>query len=199
VKIIGSRTSPFVRIIRVLCAELNIEYQLDEIPPFPKMVREDIDHIKQNNPLMKVPVLIDGTQTILDSRIIASYLLQKSSPSHPHLNFPFNLDEENKISVIYGVLDSGILRFIMTQEKIDLNTGYMKKSYERMDAGLSFLNQKATNNQNFGFYTIALICGLEWLEKRQIFDWSPFENIKQIHTLYKDRASFVQTQIPENA
>lgn len=195
-KIIGSRTSPFVRIVRVLCAELNMDYMFDEVPPFSNMTPEAIARIKEKNPLMKIPVLVDGDRSIIDSRVIASYLLKKSSGS---LAYPFSLEEENEISIIYGVLDAGILRFIMSRDKIDLNTGYMKKSSDRIETGLSFLDTENLNNKEFGFCHIALVCALEWLDKRQMLDWSAYENIKKIHEQHKDRSSFVQTRIPENA
>ena len=192
-KIIGSNTSPFVRIVRVLCAELNIDYTLDLIPPFAKMTAEDISHISKKNPLMKIPILVDCNQTVIDSRIIVNYILRKNN------SFTLSPDEENVLSIIYGIIDAGILRFIMLQDGVDLNSGYMKKSYERIEDGFSFLNKQSKLGNNLGLCEIALICCLEWFDKRQIFDWCKFSSIQKIYNSYKNLPSLIQTRIPDDA
>lgn len=37
IKIIGSYTSPYVRIVRAFCHEFGIEFELEETPPFASM------------------------------------------------------------------------------------------------------------------------------------------------------------------
>tara|TARA_B100001989_G_scaffold251058_1_gene229419 strand:+ start:1910 stop:2506 length:597 start_codon:yes stop_codon:yes gene_type:complete len=196
-KILGSHTSPFVRVVRVLCEEIKCDYEMELIPPFAKMTHADIKHVKQINPLMKIPALIDENQTILDSRIIAYYLLDNKNPKNM-IKKP-DWEEENNISAIYGAIDAGILRFIMSSQNADLEKGYMKRSLERIESGLSYLDQRLENTDKpFGLFEISLICGLEWFDKRNIFDWSTFDNIAKIYNHHKNRDSFVKTRIPEN-
>lgn len=197
-KILGSQTSPFVRIVRVLCVELDLPYTFELIPPFTKMTPEDVAMISAQNPLMKIPVLIDGGLTLIDSRFIAYYLLTQKSPAST-INVPSGPVGENVLTVIYGIMDAGVLRFIMGLDGIDLNRGYMKKSLERILTGLDFLNRQEAIGKNFGLCEIALLCGLEWFDKRNIVDWGHFFHLKGVHDRYRDRPSLVQTRIPADA
>lgn len=69
-KLIGSRTSPYVRKVRIVLAEKKIEYKFIE-----ENVWDPATHIQESNPLGKVPCLVmeDGS-AIYDSRVIVEYL-----------------------------------------------------------------------------------------------------------------------------
>ena len=70
-KLIGSGISPFVRKVRVFCAEKGIAYDHD--PMIPVGVS---DEYKRKHPLGKVPLLEDGERIIPDSSAICAYLEQ---------------------------------------------------------------------------------------------------------------------------
>jgi len=79
-KIHGVGASPFVRKVRVACAEKGIPYEL--VPVMPFGVSEDF---KKISPLGKIPVLeVDG-KFINDSSVIVGYLEQThpASPLYP--------------------------------------------------------------------------------------------------------------------
>lgn len=69
-KLIGTLTCPYVRKIRVILAEKNINHEFDIDMPW------NINtHVATYNPLGKVPILImDDGKTLFDSRVIAEYL-----------------------------------------------------------------------------------------------------------------------------
>ena len=69
-KLIGSRTSPYVRKVRIVLAEKKIEYKFVE-----ENVWDPSTRIQESNPLGKVPCLVmeDGG-VIYDSRVIVEYL-----------------------------------------------------------------------------------------------------------------------------
>src|ERR1700759_4340429 len=68
-KLIGSLTSPYVRKVRVVLAEKELDYQF---------VLEDVwgsDAILASNPLGKVPCLVmEGGEAVFDSRVIVEYV-----------------------------------------------------------------------------------------------------------------------------
>jgi glutathione S-transferase len=72
-KLLGSRTSPYVRKVRIVMAEKKLDYQF---------VEEDVwgsDAILASNPLGKVPCLvIEGSEAVFDSRVIVEYLDARS-------------------------------------------------------------------------------------------------------------------------
>ena len=194
-QLIGSLTSPFVRVIRVLCAELGLEYDFKIMPPFAKMSEEEKTFIRKINPLMKIPVLVDGEQNIMESRIIAYYLMRKKSV--PDLS----IEEENSLSIINGAIDAAVLRYIMAidQDRVDMDHAYLKKSHERIVTSLNYLNGQNWPKDRFGLCEISLMCMLLWFEKRKLFDWRPYKTLVEVYERCKDRPSLVSTAIPDNA
>ena len=80
--ILGAALSPFVRKVRVFCAEKGIDYDLEPISPF-----DPPEGWREISPLGRIPVLVlqddDGTKRYLpDSSVICAFLEQM----HPEPN-----------------------------------------------------------------------------------------------------------------
>jgi glutathione S-transferase len=71
----GANGSPFVRKVKVVCAEKSIEYDQDPIVPFGIS-----DEYRKKSPLGKIPCWEDGDYTLPDSSCIGQYL-EKKQPS----------------------------------------------------------------------------------------------------------------------
>ncbi len=68
-KLTGSGISPFVKKVRVFCAEKGLDYEHDPMVPFGVS-----DEYKAKHPQGKVPLLEDGDRIIPDSSAICAYL-----------------------------------------------------------------------------------------------------------------------------
>jgi glutathione S-transferase len=201
-KIIGSLTSPFTRLTRVVCEELQIAYEQDVTQFYVKLSAEQDAAIASYNPLGKVPVLVDGDQRIIDSRVIVRYLLQRhKSNGDFRAEFPRNVQDENVLTVILGIIDAGVLRFVVkvSHPEINLDSGYMARCRDKIRQGLVWLEKNADFDGGFGVTEAALLCALEWFEKRNIYPWREFPNIVCVHAAYCDRPSMVATRIPDAA
>jgi glutathione S-transferase len=201
-KIVGSLTSPFVRLTRVVCAELGIEYELEVTQFFAKQTPQQAALVLSHNPLDKVPILVDGDWQVIDSRIIVKYLLKHGTVVGDfRADFPRDADEDNVLTIILGALDAGVLRFVMkaTHPEIKLEEGYMARCKDKIEQGLTWLDKRKDLGASFGVTEAALICALEWFEKRNIYPWREFPNIVRLHAAYRDRPSLVATRIPESA
>jgi glutathione S-transferase len=73
-KLYGSTTSPYVRRIRMLLA--NVEHDFISMQIF---AGDDRAHLMSKNPTLKIPMLEDGEDIIFDSRVIFRYLTEKYS------------------------------------------------------------------------------------------------------------------------
>jgi glutathione S-transferase len=203
-KLIGSLASPYTRIIRVLCAELNLPYEFEVTSPFGKLTSDQQDTIRNHNPLLRVPILIDGDLEIFESRIIATYLLTKSrQQAHLRINAPLTIHEENILSTIYGALDAGITQFMFQKSDSELNPdkGYFIQLKNRINSSLQWIDKAIAEKDGefgkfLGFPEIVLMCCLEWFEKRAIVDWHPFVGITAVHAQFKESVSLVSTRIP---
>lgn len=199
-QIIGSQPSPFVRIVRITCEELNIPYELLETGAFSSMTAEDAELINSNNPLMKVPVLRDEGKNIIDSRIIVNYLINKAGDqANADFNTAINDDQQNLISIILGVGDAALIRFVFSKTTdLDLEKGYLKRSLNRIEASLSYLNNQSDVGKTFGVPELMLISLLDWFKKREIYDWSIHENLVALYDRYEKRDSLVKTRMQDN-
>jgi glutathione S-transferase len=198
-KIVGSLTSPFTRAVRVVCEELRLPYDLEVTPPFTKLTDDQERFINLHNPLMKVPILIDGATEVIDSRMIIRHLLDKS-PKSADFRGPESVADENILSVVYGVVDAGILRFMLkaSHPEINANSGYLSRSLERIKHGLEWLGSQPNLGKTFGATEAMLISGLDWFRKREIYKWEEIQEVSKIHAAFCGGGSLVKTQIPEN-
>lgn len=197
-EIIGSLTSPFTRIVRVLCVYLCLDYKFTITPPFGKLTSDDNDTLALTNPLMKVPVLRDGESTIFDSRIISNYLITRYAKENHAIRPVLSVDEDNMITVILGVIDAGILIFMLraSYHDIDSNTGYIAKLHDRMTRGLAWLDTNGHINERIGLFDIALICGLDWFTKRNVINWREYSHLVAMYNAHCNSAPFINTSIP---
>ncbi|MGH1374952.1 MAG: glutathione S-transferase family protein [Alphaproteobacteria bacterium] len=195
-KIIGSLTSPYVRITRALAEELSLSYELVQISTMLAPTPEEAELVKNNNPLIRVPVLQDSDNTIFDSRIICNYLINKENNISP-FNKDLTIEQENAITAILGICESAIVRIIFSHSTdLDLEEGYLKHSLDRVANTLNYLNSLEDLGKEFGLPELALICTIEFLEKRKVIEWRTYKNIETIYETYKDRPSLVKTSIP---
>jgi glutathione S-transferase len=203
-KIIGSLTSPFVRAVRAMCEEMQLPYEMALTVFFAKQDTQQKEMLATHNPLMRVPVLLDGQTEVLDSRIILGYLLR-----HPQArpledfrtHFPKDIAEENTLSVIYGIIDAGVLSFIIRNlhAEVGQDSGYMIQTHQRIRQGLAWLEGQATLGESFGIPELLLVAGLEWMAKREVADWGGYAHLCAVHARYTERPSLVHTRMPETA
>lgn len=199
-KIIGSEYSPFVRMTRAVAIWLGLEYELMDTGSFVNMSPENKALIATHNPLMKVPVLLDGEKVVIDSHVIISYMIKKAQVQGKTIPFDVLLSDEveNLITIINGISDAGVIRFIMgSTTDLPMDDGYMLRSLQRMQAGMDYLEHSDDLGGAFGLPELSLICMLDWFDKRNVFDWSGYKRLGDIHAKYSDQACLAQTRIPE--
>lgn len=110
----GSKTSPFVRRIRILIDQ--IPYEFKEINLFEGQDAVDLNNI---NPINQIPVLLDGENTIWDSRQIFTYL----NALHRFQNMDWK--DENQLTAIDGALEAGVSLLMMKRSGINIDEQLM--------------------------------------------------------------------------
>lgn len=76
--VFGAPLSPFVRKVRLFCAEKGIDYQLENVNPF-----NQPDWYRELNPLRRVPAIRDDDFTLADSAVICQYLEERDPQRAP--------------------------------------------------------------------------------------------------------------------
>ena len=99
--VIGGNVSPFVRKVRVFCAEKGIDYDLEPVNPFAAP-----DDFREISPLGRIPVLRDGELHVPDSSVICVYLERK----HPEpALYPDDTAELARTLWLEEYMDDGVI------------------------------------------------------------------------------------------
>ena len=185
----GSRTSPFVRRIRILLE--NIPYDFKEVNIFEGQDAIDLNKI---NPINQIPVLVDGDNTIWDSRQVFNYL----NSLHRFQNMDWK--DENLLTAIDGAMNAGVALLLMKRSGININEPlmYVQRQKERMESILDFLKPLIMDQglKSWNFHTISIYCFLDWALFRGMINIEKRSECQAFLEKHKNRKIVTSTAIP---
>jgi glutathione S-transferase len=186
----GSKTSPFVRRIRVLLE--NITYEFKEMNIYEGQDSVDLNKL---NPVNQIPVLVDGANTIWDSRQIFNYL----NSLHRFQNMDWQ--DENLLTAIDGAMNAGVALFLMKRSGININEPlmYVQRQKERIDSVLDYLKTFISSNglENWDFHSVSLYCFLDWANIRGIISLENRPDCQDFLNHHKNKNILNLTEIPK--
>ncbi len=188
-KLFGSLTSPYVRKLRVIAAELALPVSLHE-----SAALEDPADLLAANPLGKVPALVlDDGSTIYDSPVIAAYLLSLSPGQMllPETGMP-HWQARTTEALVDGILDAAIvLRF---NQVGGVTSGmWVDRQYRAIDRGLAVLAGRVGDGVTYAELCAVIAC--EYLDLRwPAIDWRTHASLKAVHDRLAERPSLVETR-----
>jgi len=167
-KLVGSKTSPYVRKARVILAEKNLPYEFIEESAWSATTT-----VPRYNPLNKVPALVmDDGESIYDSRVICEYLDAVSGggliPSDPAARARVRRDE----ALGDGIADAGITAFLeRKREAARQDPTWIARQLDKVNAGIVAVAKGMGSKQYLGgaqlnVGDIACACALFWAEFR---------------------------------
>jgi glutathione S-transferase len=199
-KLIGSKTSPFVRKARVILAERNIAHDFVEESAWTAATT-----VPRYNPLNKVPALeLDGGESLYDSAVIAEYLDAISGggyvPAAPLERARAHRDE----ALGDGIADAGITAFLERKRELSRqDAAWIARQMDKVHAGIAALAKNLGAKPYLGgaqmnVGDIACACALFWLEFRMPeLRWrDDHANLKAWAERMEVRASFTATRPP---
>lgn len=143
-KLYATPISHFSRKVRLLLDLYGVEYEFIDVG---NVAEGDVETFG-GNPLMKVPVLIDGDQWLIESDSIASYIVRKFDPSDRYNVNTQDVRHLNARAVLNGIMSEEV-KVILSRR-----TGVPTEQYRFFDDALEAI-------QN----------GLDWLESNaELFD-----------------------------
>ena len=186
----GSKTSPFVRRIRVLLE--TTPYDFKEMNIFEA---QDALELNKINPINQIPVLVDGENTIWDSRQIFNYL----NSIHRFQNMDWS--DENFLTAIDGAMNTGVSLLLMKRSGIDTDGPFMYvlRQKERMESILDYLKPYLLDKglKEWNFHTISLYCFLDWAIFRDIIKIDHRPECQHFLHHHKHRSILTLTEIPK--
>lgn len=168
-KLHGSRTSPYVRKIRIVMIEKRIECDFVE-----ENVWSPDNGVTAHNPLTKVPVLVlDDGMDLYDSRVIAEYLDGVTPVSRL---IPDGGRERAMVkrweALGDGIADAGIALFLERKRDPGLQSkDWMARQRGKVDTAIAAAARELGDREfcqglSLTLGDISLACALLWLEFR---------------------------------
>lgn len=186
-KLYGSIVSPYVRRIRMLLEGIDYEFILTNI--YDDALRAKFSSI---SPIKKIPVLTDGDITVFDSHVIHHHIQQKYDLQK------LSIEEHNVISVIDAITDSLLITLLSQRSEIPIDADKLlfKFQLERIPNCMDWLNHQAKNDkfEEWRFSTMAMLSLVDWIEFRDLYDFSPYPELLVARDRHSDRAIVVTTR-----
>jgi glutathione S-transferase len=186
-KLYGTTTSPFVRRVRVVAAEVG--EPIDRIDTAPDAGQAQLREV---SPIRKVPVAIVGDRTLYDSRAIIDWLTTTRgwgtlAPPRDRWH------EQNLLNAIDGALDSVIQLFYLRRDGVAIDgTVYATRQLERADAIFQWLAPQLSAEQ-FGLPEISACAALDWMDFRQSYD-TKRAPLAKVRDAWRERPSMIATR-----
>jgi glutathione S-transferase len=185
----GSKTSPFVRRVRMLLE--GIPYELKELNPYDG---QDAVVLNKINPINQIPVFTHNEITLWDSRQIFNYL------NNIHHFQKMQWQDENLLTAIEGMMNAGIALMQLKRSGISLEADYMfvNRSKERVESILEYLKPFMTGEglQAWNFHSMSIYCFIEWAVFREIISIENRPVCQKFIQAHQARPVVSLTQIP---
>lgn len=193
-KLYGTTTSPFVRRVRVVAAEVGLEVDLVDTAPAAGQAA-----LREVSPIRKVPVAVVDGMTVFDSRTIIDWITANVGfGTLAGLREPFR--EANLVNAIDAALDAAIQLFYLRRDGVAIDgTPYATRQLERVDAIFTWLGaQLAPGGRGFGeglgLPEITLVCALDWMDFRSAYPTERGSAVASVRTAWADHPSFATTR-----
>ena len=200
-KLIASKTSPYVRKVRIALAEKKIEYQMVEAAPY-----EPVNPVHAWSPLGKVPVLVldDGTH-LFDSRVIVEYIDSVSPVSRliPEPNRQ-RIEVKRWEALADGICDAMIAVVMESRRPArQQSQEWIARQRQKIGAGVAELSRELEektwcDGESYTLADIATGCALGYLDLRNPeLDWRrEYPNLARLTEKLAKRPSFQETAPP---
>lgn len=185
-KLYGSTTSPYVRRIRMLLA--NIEHDFVNMQIFDG---DDRAQLMAKNPTLKIPMLEVGEDTIYDSRIIFRYLCEQMKM--PALTW----HQENLLTIIDSINDSLVQLLLLQRSDINSEDDklYFRLQNERVAHAFKHLDEAVSDGcfSDWDYPAICLFCLVDWTAFRHLHELASYPNLLAFVSEHKDRIEATAT------
>ena len=187
-KLYGTTTSPFVRRVRVVAAEVG-----EPVDRIDTATDAGMAQLREVSPIRKVPVAVVDGRTLYDSRVIIDWLTTTrgwGGVQPPRDRWR----EQNLLNAIDGALDSVIQLFYLRRDGVSVDgTPYAQRQLDRTDAIFAWL-AKELSPEAFALPEISVCCALDWMDFRNVYPTDRASGLNAVRAALRERPSMVATR-----
>ncbi len=205
-KLYYSPNSPLSRKVRVVLHETGLEFEGDA-----QSEHRDPDSFKAVNPILRVPVIEDGSHRLFESDLIIDYILATYPSKQPNTtqrvpladglyrDGPEQWADKETLAILNAFGDSVANLLFLEREGVKrTEVPYLQRQATRIQSCLDWLEERATPE---GFLPgvlsvqdISLISWWEWLNIRGVTDLGELPKLAALVAYHADRPSFIETR-----
>lgn len=159
----GTPLSHFTRKLRILLAELGVDFEFVRAPS----VLTTSSATYADNPLLRVPALVDDGATVIESDHIARHLVTRHDPADRFGVRSERIEDLNRLAVVNGIMDNEVVLILAKRGGLaDLESvAYFRKLATAIDGGLAWLDGHTDPDAPaFDYRDIVTICMWQHLQ-----------------------------------
>lgn len=153
----GTPLSHFTRKIRILLHELGVPFDFVRTPS----LLEASTPSYGANPLMRIPTLVAGGTTVIESDHIARYIVETYDPVDRFSVRTPSVAAMNRLAVLNGIMGHEVTLILARRgglEDLD-SVAYFRKLFHSIASGLAWLDRELDPDAgDFDYVDIATIC-----------------------------------------
>jgi glutathione S-transferase len=194
VRLYGTTTSPFVRRVRVVAAEVGEPVELINT------AQPDGDAaLRRISPIAKVPVAVVDGRTVFDSRVIIDWVttVRGWGGIEPPRD---RWHHANLLNAIDGALESVISVFYLKRDGHDVEKiAHCTRQLERARTIFDWLGGELMSpgrgfSTGLDLATLSLVCALDWMDFRQTYPTDRHPAFAPVRAAWREHASLAATR-----
>ncbi len=155
-KLLGTPLSHFTRKPRILLAELGVDFDFVRTT---SVLAPTADAYGEN-PLLRVPTLVDGDETLFESDHIARYVVGKYDAADRFAVCTKRPRDLNRLAITNGIMANEVVLILAKRgglEDVD-GVAYFRKLRAAIDSGLAWLDANVELDGPFDYADMTLVC-----------------------------------------
>jgi len=149
-RLYGTPRSHFTRIVRITCHELGLE--VDSVDVGNVLTAESFG----GNPLMQVPVLVDGEHTVWDSYNICRYVVEREGRDPLGME-SLDWERRNLVSIIQGVMNAEVRLILAERSGMETTGPLFDKARETLRRGLSWIDERIESEAGLTYPAVCAV------------------------------------------
>ena len=153
----GTPLSHFTRKIRILLHELGVGFEFVRTPNLLEASAASYGA----NPLMRIPTLVHGGTTVIESDHIARYLVERYDPADRFAVRTPSVAAMNRLAVVNGIMSHEVTLILARRGGLeDLESvAYFRKLFGSIASGLAWLDREVDPEADgFDYADIVTLC-----------------------------------------
>jgi len=197
-RLFGTLTSPYVRAVRFVLADLKLPYTLVET-----FTDEGQALLRETNPLWKVPTLDLGGEVLWDSKLILDRLLADHGTGSLRAETDDSRWQEQRFRATVDELLSTMIKiFYLRKDGVEVDgIPFLAKDLARARSTLAWLEQQlhgsfCTPAEGFGRTELALYMALDWFRFRAVLPFDEHAGLRAFLDAHAGHPLLVETAPP---